>query len=232
VADVVEEKSRERELTIYDIEAEEENPTIYDLEEDPILDNTDIAKIEDVTGYYSGTFIDNRDGQIYKWVRLKDGKKWMSQNLNFEMSDSWCYDDKPDNCATYGRLYTWHAALSACPGGWRLPTDDEWWEMSSYYGKASNLQNGQQINKKKDAAGKAAYLALIQNGNSQFSALLGGQRFTDGVFYDLGDFGCYWSSLEQSSSHVWSYYFSSGYKTLGRSDYHKSVARSCRCLQY
>jgi len=139
-----------------------------------------------------GTFTDERDGEIYTWVHLKDGKKWMSKNLNFEMNDSWCYDDKLSNCATYGRLYTWHAALSACPEGWRLPTDDEWWEMTSYYGGAySGLKNNIEEN-----SGKAAYKALVQDGNSGFDVLFGGYRYIEGnfLFRDFGHVGNYWSS--------------------------------------
>ena len=124
----------------------------------------------------SGTFKDARDGQTYKWVRLKDGKKWMAQNLNYKTPDSWWYERKSSNGKKYGRLYTWQAAKNACPSGWRLPSDDEWWKMASYYGKAYNSQSGQQINKNKEGdAGEAAYKALMQGGNSGFSALLGGQ---------------------------------------------------------
>ena len=59
----------------------------------------------------AGTFKDSRDGQSYKWIRLKDGKKWVAQNLNYEASNSWCYDEKSSNCSKYGRLYSWQAAL-------------------------------------------------------------------------------------------------------------------------
>ena len=58
----------------------------------------------------SGTFIDARDRQSYPWVRLKDGKKWMAKNLNYETTNTWCYADKQDNCAKYGRLYTWQCS--------------------------------------------------------------------------------------------------------------------------
>ncbi len=31
-----------------------------------------------------------------------------------------------DSYKTYGVLYNWEAAKTACPPGWRLPTDEEW----------------------------------------------------------------------------------------------------------
>ncbi len=169
------------------------------------------------------TFKDSRDGQTYKWVRLKDGKKWMTQNLNYKTKDSWCYDEKNSNCDKYGRLYTWQAAKKACPSGWRLPSDDEWRKMTKYYGGADEDVND---------GGKAAYKNLIQGGTSGFSALLGGYcgPFL-GLFHDLDGIGRYWSSTEKSSSGVWYYDFSSDGEYFSRNFHGKTVGFSCRCLQ-
>ena len=59
------------------------------------------------------------------------GKTWMKRNLNVWTRNSWCYnnDNNPDNCAKYGREYTWLAAKRACAGlgdGWRLPKTADW----------------------------------------------------------------------------------------------------------
>ena len=182
------------------------------------------------TNANSGTFTDSRDGQNYKWVRLKDGKKWMTENLNYKTADSWWYDNKSSNGDKYGRLYIWQAAKKACPSGWRLPSDDEWWKMASYYGKAYNRYSGQQINKEGDA-GEAAYKALVQGGNSGFSALLSGHRYSSGSFYGLDSNGYYWSSSEKSSHDARSYGFRSDIKLLPRSFHTKSLGFYCRCLQ-
>jgi len=175
----------------------------------------------------TGTFKDSRDGQIYKWVRLKDGKKWMAQNLNYKMTDSWCYDNKDSNCREYGRLYNWEAAKKACPSGWHLPSDDKWWKMTSYYGKAHSYSK----DNTEGNAGKAAYKALMKGGNTDFSALLGGFRNSDGDFDLLGNIGYYWSSTEDVVSDPWYYYFYRDYQTLNRHYHIKSVGRSCRCVQ-
>lgn len=153
----------------------------------------------------------------YPFQPMKDGKTWLIKNLNVEVEDSYCYKNKSKNCQKYGRLYSWEAAKEACKQlglGWRLPTDEEWRNMINQYG----------------GEGKAAYQALIEGGSTGFSAQLGGNRYSSGIYnYSIGISGGYWSSTESSSSHAWSYYFSNG--KLGRNDYNKKGGRSVRCLQ-
>lgn len=72
----------------------------------------------------TGTFKDSRDGKTYKTVKYAN-KVWMAENLNYKTNGSYCYDDDNSNCKNKGRLYTWAAAKSACPVGWRLPTIEE-----------------------------------------------------------------------------------------------------------
>ena len=178
----------------------------------------------------AGIFTDARDGQTYQWVRLKDDKKWLTQNLNYKMEDTWCFEEKEDNCNKYGRLYTWEAANTACPNGWRLPTDDEWWTMASYYGKAYNSYRGQEKMEGKDD-GELAYQALIQGGNTGFAVLLGGSHSSDEGFNYLGELGCYWSRSENGTANALGYYFYIHSKGLARDNYNKRLGFSCRCMQ-
>lgn len=178
----------------------------------------------------SGTFIDTRDQQTYTWVRLKDGKKWMSQNLNYKVKESYCYDDDPTNCEKYGRLYTWEATKNACPSGWRVPRDDDWWNMTSEYGKAYNRWDDKPENTEGDA-GEAAYKALMSGGSTGFSALLGGDRDSDGEFGYLSESGDYWSATENDAGNAWDYSFNSNDGKVYRDYINKSVGRSCRCVQ-
>lgn len=190
----------------------------------------------------SGTFTDSRDGQTYTWVELADGKKWMSQNLNYETTDSWCAYDKESNCEKYGRLYTWSTAQKVCPKGWRLPSDEEWWNMTSKYGKAyssfefvKNHGKGVYSPYKKNIgedAGKAAYQALKPDGSTTFSAQFGGYRHTQGGYYHIKHLGCYWASTENDDINALGYNFIPlSIQNVSRALSYKTFAKSCRCIQ-
>jgi len=159
--------------------------------------------------------------------RMPDGKQWMTENLNVVTERSYCYDDSPQNCRRYGRLYIWESAQQACRvlgGGWRLPTNEEWRQLANHYGG---------IRQESADLGKAAYTALMAGGSSGFNAVYGGGR-TDksGEYLRIEGHGFYWSATANGPDRAWFYNFGKGGQSLGRhEDGEKLRAFSVRCVK-
>jgi len=78
-------------------------------------------------------FCDSRDNKTYKWFKIGE-LIWMAENLNYNAKNSVCYDNKPQNCEKYGKLYDWNSAQKACPKGWHLPSAKEWSALKAAIG--------------------------------------------------------------------------------------------------
>ncbi len=174
----------------------------------------------------SGSFTDARDGENYDWVLLKDGKKWMAANLNYESKDAWCFDNKPENCKKYGRLYTYAAAMNACPKGWHLPDASEWKTMAKAHGGYYDLETSKLIGKELES-----FKTLTESGKGNFNGKFGGFRNADDSFYNLGNEGHYWTRSLAEGNYAWSYYFGRVYGFFRWKDADKSLGFSCRCVK-
>ena len=173
-----------------------------------------------------GTMSDSRDGKTYETVTIGN-QEWMAENLHYEMSGAYAYKNDLNIARTYGLLYTWRAAMKACPTGWHLPSDTEWNILVNHFGGGAL----------KSTSG------WKEGGNgtnfSGFNALPAGNRRPLGTFIQIGDQGSFWSSTELSKSDfghhgfikdiVW--YRSLGNNYVSRNDNKKEVGHSCRCIQ-
>jgi uncharacterized protein (TIGR02145 family) len=185
-------------------------------------------------------FIDVRDGKSYNTV-LIGTQCWMKENLNYQTaSGSFCYDNNPSNCNTYGRLYYWDVIMNGenssnsipsgvqgiCPTGWHIPSDAE-------IGLLSESLGGGAIAGKK-MKDPAHWDPTYANNESGFSALPGGLRLPPGYCESVGDKAYFWASswfdngsysggdfysLENTSNSITRFYFNS------------SGGMSVRCLK-
>lgn len=86
------------------------------------------------SGQDTDFLMDERDGNIYLIMKFNT-HWWMCQNLKYDNGEgSFCYEGDETNCMLKGRWYTYEAAQTACPEGYRLPTDDDWKALESYLG--------------------------------------------------------------------------------------------------
>lgn len=116
--------------------------------------------------------------------------------------------DKKANCKKYGRLYTWNAAMKACPTGWRVPDSRDWiglfieagWDGEKEGPKHEILEIGKKLKSKN---------GWKNNGNGtddlKFAAQPGGLAIVSKNMF-LEDAAAFWSSFEFSSGDVLTYW--------------------------
>ncbi len=171
---------------------------------------------------FADEFTDERDGRVYPLVRMND-ECWMAENLRYlpevmgPATGSWtlpCYyvygyngtdvnqAKATENYQTYGVLYNWQAAFSACPQGWHLPWDDEWQELEIALGVPigeagmwglRGTDQGSQLAGRADLwlDGMLEYNAAF--GTSGFNALPAGYRSYNCTFNSIGRYCIFWS---------------------------------------
>lgn len=136
------------------------------------------------------------NGNVYNTVTIGT-QVWMASNLQMNVSPgSYIYNNNSSDIGTYGRLYTWAAAKTACPSGWRLPSQDDLKTLSQSLG-------GDQVSAGKMKNAGTAYWQTPNAGgdnSSGFNAMPAGYRnSTDGVFFGRGQYAYFWSSTDCST---------------------------------
>lgn len=175
-------------------------------------------KIVDLIRAELALFTDDRDGRVYRTIEI-GGVTWLAENLDYEVADSWRYDDDPAHGKRYGRLYTWQGALAACPPGWHIPDVGEWERLAADVGGSWDFVKSAE-----------AYRALTKEGG--FHALLGGlrERTPFDACYEKDQNGHYWGGSAHGD--VATFSFAGKVGRLLRSKAEKlDNGYSCRCVR-
>ncbi len=194
-----------------------------------------------------GSLIDSRNNKTYKTVVIGD-QTWMAENLNYDVPNNTtdvCYDNNPDNCATYGRLYDWLAAMAiedtiyykvkwngsdvkrqgVCPTGWYLPSRADWDALVTTVGGESN--SGTKLK------ARNGWNSVPGTDDYGFSALPGG-RWENNNFSSINSRGNWWSATEGSNTSA-NYKWMSGDAGFGTNVHNnannKSYLYYVRCLK-
>ncbi|MCF8225449.1 MAG: PKD domain-containing protein [Bacteroidales bacterium] len=230
---------------------------------------TNYITVAESGGGETGTLTDI-DGNVYETVSIGT-QVWMAKNLKVthypdgsaiplvtentawgnlgdnNTDDAMCYYNN-NSSSEYGALYTYAAALNACPAGWHLPSDAEWIELENFLAdngynydgttgggrdkiaKAMATASGWTSSTTTGAVGNSDY--PDKRNASGFSGLPGGyRRYNNGAFYPAGNFGYWWSSTEYSSISAYYRFLTYSHASVYRFNYDKSGGFSIRCVR-
>ena len=192
------------------------------------------------------TLLDERDGNQYGSVLIYN-QCWFTKNLAYlpnvsssvhnSVTEPFYYvygyegynvDDAKStaNYQTYGVLYNWPAALTACPDGWHLPESDEWAAIINFMGGES-------------VAGGKLKEEGTEHWNSPntgatniygFSALPGGGCLSGG-FEDIGDYCLFSTATEQYGDFSWARKLSYNTTEILKPSNWKKYGISVRCVK-
>jgi uncharacterized protein (TIGR02145 family) len=203
------------------------------------------------------TLLDVRDGQYYLTV-LIGTDCWFKQNLNYGnmvVSDStgtphsnvsnnsipekYVQYNNIANASILGGLYDGQELMEyvittggqgLCPAGWHVSTDAEWANLITNAGAnmvtASGGNGGNKL--KKIGVGVATGIGTDDVG---FSALMGGDRDSYGIFYGMNQRAIFWTSTLASPTTLYHYTLWVENDTIERLTNPPSpTAFSCRCV--
>jgi uncharacterized protein (TIGR02145 family) len=151
------------------------------------------------------------------------------QSKKIGVIEKYCYNDDSTNCTTRGGLYQWDEAMQynseslqgICPGGWHIPSFNEFQTLESSVNFIGNAlkEIGQGVG---DGSGTNA---------SGFSALLAGNRHSDGYFNDLGTYARFWSSTEGEPETAYMLRLTNAGSSVLLYDINKGFGYSVRCVK-
>ncbi len=210
-----------------------------------VTDALDSTAIDSIRIY--DTFIDGRDGQVYKAVTIGD-QVWMAKNLNtFTDNSSYYNNDSSAYADTYGRLYNWASIMNIdqsynttsytviyphqglCPDNWYVPGESDWQTLVDNFGG-----DGTAGGKLKEAGTIHWNAPNVGATNaSGFNALPAGYMHSGGVdFYNLGNGTMFWTSTESYNEGAFNRALGNDIESVyGQSD-KKLYSFSLRCINY
>jgi uncharacterized protein (TIGR02145 family) len=168
----------------------------------------------------------------------------MAENLNYAGAGT-CYNNSPDSCAKYGRLYDWAAAMEfdsrcntssctdlvqsphqgVCPEGWHVPSNAEWTTLVNFVGGSSTA--GTKLKSARGWNDGSGYIPGTDDFG--FSALPGGYHYVR--YSNAGEFGMWWSTTVNAASSAYHRTMWYDRENVLSNSHIKGTGRSLRCIK-
>jgi uncharacterized protein (TIGR02145 family) len=197
----------------------------------------------------------DQEGNVYKTIVIGT-QEWMAENLNTGIyrngdaiatnlddatwssttSGAWAYyGNDASNACPYGKLYNWYTCVDArglCPTGWHVPSDGEWTVLTNYLGGEAIAGGKMKTTGTIEAATGLWYSPNTEATNSSgFSGAPSGDRYNDGIFYNVGNVAYWWSSSEIDPSLSWGRGLNVLSESISRFEDYIVAGFSVRCLR-
>jgi uncharacterized protein (TIGR02145 family) len=201
------------------------------------------------------------EGRYYHTIQIFS-QCWMKENLDAgtlipgsQMAtdngviEKYCYANNVNNCAAKGGLYLWEEVMQysgvqgsqgICPGGWHIPTDEEWKILEgiadSYYGIGHPVWNNGNAFRGTDAGKNLKSTSgWSSNGNGLdlygFKAVSTGYFWWQNGFFENTNFGIYWTSTKSDQSLPWYRGIRMDVDNVARFTFEGTFGYSVRCLK-
>lgn len=166
----------------------------------------------------------------------------------------WYDEDSATYASTYGALYTWAAAMKGegststnpsglqgiCPGGWHLPSDEEWKKLEMTLGMSQEEADGAASRGTNQGSQLAGQANLWTDGTlksdpdfdkSGFAAIPAGLRYKHGKFDVHGSNVYWWSATESNDTETWQRLLYDNSTKVLRYERNKQSGFSVRCVK-
>ncbi len=159
----------------------------------------------------TSTVTDPRDGHVYKTITM-DSLTWFAENLDFDTTGAYDIPGRSTSADSYGKLYAYYSALTACPDGWHLSKKSEWSALFMHMGMSGSdagLNNGFVGTDEGKRLKSTTGWENNHNGTDEigFTIYPAGERSVHGDFEGQGLEATFWTSTEFHDDNNFSYSF-------------------------
>lgn len=164
-----------------------------------------------------------RNGDII--LQAKNDEEWIKA---LEASQpAWRYlEDKSQNGIKYGKLYNFFAVNDSrglAPIGYRIPTYDDWEQLSEYIGDLTTLAG--------KLKSKSGWTELNGTDDYGFNALPGGSAMISGGFQGIEEAANFWSSTRKNSEYIYGVTLYGHRQDFGIQGFDELTSMYVRCLK-